>query len=300
MEYRGCQPVDNHAAPDSGSGTLVAIALCTGVSMKPASEKELDRALDKGLERLPHFADWFLARTTFAGNQGVRVWSRSDHPWGALPLQVVNPETLAVETVVKESETDIIVVYLLDGVRRVGLHIENKVGMGKFRPHQADFYAQRARAWVGIEKYGSYTEWSTVLVAPDGFRARYPEESAKFDTFISHEEISEFIPLFDPNFGSAWLAAVQAHFDTLVQSTVATYPGLEPITAPTLTEAAIKSADRAYLPVNGMYGGFSYWLDQNDGDWQLIVESWCRVLGGSGLRHTITPEGSVLLEEGFV
>lgn len=33
---------------------------------------------------------------------------------------------------------------------------------------------------------------------------------------------------------------------------------------------------------------------------RLIVESWSRVVGGSGQAHVITESGSVLVEEGFV
>ena len=33
---------------------------------------------------------------------------------------------------------------------------------------------------------------------------------------------------------------------------------------------------------------------------QVVSESWCRVVGGSGQRHAITPAGSQLVEEGFV
>lgn len=268
--------------------------------MRPASEKELDHALDEALARSTEFADWFLARTSFVGTRGMRVWSRSNHPWGSLPMQVLDPKTQTIETVVTESETDIIVVYLLDSGKRVGLHIENKVGLGRFRPNQADFYAQRAGAWVNVEKYGDYADWGTVLIAPERFRARYPEESSKFDAFISHEDIAQFVPVFNPSVGDPWLAEVQVHFDALLRSTLSSYPGVEAVTSPTLTEAVIKSADRAYLPVDGMYGGFSYWLDETDGDKRLMVESWCRVLGGSGLRHAITPGGAALLDEGFV
>lgn len=269
--------------------------------MKAATEKELDLALDKALAESAEFADWFLARTSFAGNRGTRVWSRSNHPWGRVPMQIVDPVTRSTETVVKESETDILVVYQLDNGTRVGLHIENKVGLGKFRPNQADFYAQRARAWAGVERYGNYSTWGTVLVAPEGFRARFPEESSKFDAFISHEDISQFVPRFEPGFEKTWLAAVQGHFEALIHSTMAFYPAAESVTPPTLTEAAIRATESAYLPVNGMYGGFSYWLDESGGsEKRLIVESWSRVVEGSGLRHAITPAGAVLLDEGFV
>ncbi|MCY4505399.1 MAG: hypothetical protein OXG35_00345 [Acidobacteria bacterium] len=55
-----------------------------------------------------------------------------------------------------------------------------------------------------------------------------------------------------------------------------------------------------WFAVPGMYGGFSYRLEVDDVRPQLVSESWCRVVGGSGQRHAITPGGSQLVEEGFV
>ena len=55
-----------------------------------------------------------------------------------------------------------------------------------------------------------------------------------------------------------------------------------------------------WFTVPGMYGGFSYWLETDGVEPRLIAESWCRVVGGSGQRHEVTPSGSQLLEEGFV
>jgi hypothetical protein len=55
-----------------------------------------------------------------------------------------------------------------------------------------------------------------------------------------------------------------------------------------------------WFPVPGMYGGFSYELSAISGGPVLISESWCRVVGGSGQRHLVSPHGSLLLEEGFV
>lgn len=51
-----------------------------------------------------------------------------------------------------------------------------------------------------------------------------------------------------------------------------------------------------WYPVPGMYGGFSIRLMRN----YLFVESWCRVVGGSGQAHVVTAEGFTLVEEGFV
>lgn len=57
---------------------------------------------------------------------------------------------------------------------------------------------------------------------------------------------------------------------------------------------------QSWLPVPGMYGGFSYMFIRMGDDPLLQVESWCRVVGGSGQRHHITKEATELVDEGFV
>jgi hypothetical protein len=52
---------------------------------------------------------------------------------------------------------------------------------------------------------------------------------------------------------------------------------------------------RLWFPVPGMYGGFDITLLED----VLHVESWCRVVGGSGQEHLITRGGSILVSEGF-
>lgn len=57
---------------------------------------------------------------------------------------------------------------------------------------------------------------------------------------------------------------------------------------------------RFWCAIAGMYGGFAYrWLDPDDRS-VLLVESWSRVVGGSGQRHHVSHDGVVLVEEGFV
>jgi hypothetical protein len=53
---------------------------------------------------------------------------------------------------------------------------------------------------------------------------------------------------------------------------------------------------KLWFAVPGMYGGFSIELMRG----YLYVESWIRVVGGSGQAHVITHEGVTLVEEGFV
>ncbi|WP_460808544.1 hypothetical protein [Nocardioides salsibiostraticola] len=51
-----------------------------------------------------------------------------------------------------------------------------------------------------------------------------------------------------------------------------------------------------WFAIPGMYGGFSIEIFNG----RLCVESWSRVVGGSGQAHVITDKGCVLVEEGFV
>jgi hypothetical protein len=54
---------------------------------------------------------------------------------------------------------------------------------------------------------------------------------------------------------------------------------------------------RLWFAVPRMYGGFSVALMKGN---YLLVESWIRVVGGSGQTHVITHEGVTLVDEGFV
>ena len=98
----------------------------------------------------------------------------------------------------------------------------------------------------------------------------------------------------------AWLAAVQDHLHRLIISTLPAYGLAMPEDMPGLATLRVTPDGRAYWPVNGMHGGFSYWLEESEGARRLIVESWSRVVEGSGRRHAITPIGAILLDQGFV
>ena len=58
----------------------------------------------------------------------------------------------------------------------------------------------------------------------------------------------------------------------------------------------VEGIDQLWLPYPGMYGGFSIAVYKK----RLFVESWCRVVGGSGQAHVITEHGCTLVDEGFV
>jgi hypothetical protein len=167
-----------------------------GGGVTEATEKDLDLALENAFKESPEFASWFLRRTKFSDIDAHYHWSRSDHPWGRIALDWTNPETGVQEVVIKESETDVLVVYMNKDGTTYALHIENKKKDGKFEPLQPDMYPYRARQWLGNPKYCSYTDFQTVLVAPKEFYERNKSDADKFDCYVSYEDIAERIPDF--------------------------------------------------------------------------------------------------------
>ena len=89
-----------------------------------------------------------------------------------------------------------LVVFENSAKRRLGIHIENKLGRGHFTPHQPEVCAARADFWLHNADYGNYDEWETLLLAPKAFYERNTSEARKFTTFIAHEEIAAHIPAF--------------------------------------------------------------------------------------------------------
>ena len=58
----------------------------------------------------------------------------------------------------------------------------------------------------------------------------------------------------------------------------------------------VESGAAAWFPIPGMYGGFSMEMFRG----RLSVESWSRVVGGSGRAYVITADRTTLVDEGFV
>ena len=96
------------------------------------------------------------------------------------------------------------------------------------------------------------------------------------------------------------LLAIERHFHAVIRARAAELIDRHQVVLPELAPLLIAAEPKAWFPVPGMYGGFSYWLEGEGRDAKLVSESWSRVVGGSGQRHEVTAEGSRLVEEGFV
>ena len=79
---------------------------------------------------------------------------------------------------------------------RVALHIENKLGSGSFTKDQPELSAARAHHWAGKERYGSYVDWQTILMAPQRFLDRLADRAKAYNVVISHEALGEMIANF--------------------------------------------------------------------------------------------------------
>ena len=168
-----------------------------------ATEKELDHALAVELETNSEFLEWLISQTKFSGCDPTFHSCRANHPWGTHPFPVVDPATGESIITRRQSETDVLLVVSDRSGRLLGLHIENKVGAGKFTDLQPEMYAHRAAHWIGNPRYGSYADFETILLAPETFRQRNTAQAALFGCFISHEAVGQHIPLFQQASGAA-------------------------------------------------------------------------------------------------
>lgn len=96
------------------------------------------------------------------------------------------------------------------------------------------------------------------------------------------------------------LGRIQTNFHAIICGRVDREVRAHTLRLPELEPLLELERPQMWFPVPGMYGGFSYRLECGGVATRLIVESWCRVVDGSGQRHEITAEESRLVEEGFV
>lgn len=116
-----------------------------------------------------------------------------------------------------------------------------------------------------------------------------------------HHHLRELLtPVFQRDMPLEVLQPIQQHFHALIHARAEQLVREHALRLPELEPLLELAEPRLWFAVPGMYGGFRFWLDQLAGDGVLIAESWCRVVGGSGQRHLVSPHGSLLIAQGFV
>jgi hypothetical protein len=96
------------------------------------------------------------------------------------------------------------------------------------------------------------------------------------------------------------LDAMQTHFHEVIRERAGQLCSEHQLRLPELEPLLEIPRAPVWFAVPGMYGGFSYELEEAGERSCLIVESWCRAVEGSGQRHIVSAAGSTLVEEGFV
>jgi hypothetical protein len=96
------------------------------------------------------------------------------------------------------------------------------------------------------------------------------------------------------------LRAIQQHFHRVIRDRAGDSIDRHRLTLPELAPLVASSEPKAWFPVPGMSGGFSYWLEGEGEQMKLISENWCWDVEGSGQRHEISASGWQLVDEGFV
>jgi hypothetical protein len=151
------------------------------VSMKVV-EKDLDLLLEHALWAGADFRRWFLGACGVPADDWRCDWSRADHVW----TSVVDEQGTRLE-----GETDVLVVLENENHERLALHIENKQPGRRFNGGQAAQYSLRAAKLANNKKYGRYTSWRTVLVAPKQLCEDEPSEAARFDVVVDYHELAD-------------------------------------------------------------------------------------------------------------
>lgn len=90
-------------------------------------------------------------------------------------------------------------------------------------------------------------------------------------------------------------------FHRHIRERVAEFNVPAPVSLPSLEDLVNSGQGKAsWFVVPGMYGGFRYKLGGTKKRPLIDVESWSRVIQGSGARYTVSGDAIVLIEEGFV
>jgi len=166
------------------------------MTLTSPTEAALDAALGEALYKEPKFSEWFLGRTRFRGEIASCVFCRYNNPWSRVRLERRNPLSGGLEVLLSECETDVLAVYETGNGRRLALHVENKLAGGSFTRLQPELYRARLQQWKNRPKLGDYIDATSILVAPKQFFERYRAQAEIFETYVSHEELAERIPLF--------------------------------------------------------------------------------------------------------
>ena len=180
------------------------------------------------------------------------------------------------------------VLRLVNGeLKSAGPNVWRPGGSSGFTPlHQAAWHGAPAGVVQDLISSGA---WRT-MPARDG------QTAADVANQRGHGHLSSLLEPPKPFAEPSHVAALDRRLDELVsERSIAVGAGrLRPL--PTLVLQELPAGQRMWFPIPGMYGGFAVELRHRF----LLVESWSRVVGGSGVAHVITKDMTAVVDQGFV
>ena len=110
-----------------------------------------------------------------------------------------------------------------------------------------------------------------------------------------------FVPEYKRTRTPSDLERMQIYFHAIINGRADFLVNKDGLRLPELEPMLENPGSKFWFAVPGMAGGFHYWLEFDEpDDLALVSESWCRLVGGSGERHRVTPKGACLTASGIV
>lgn len=138
-------------------------------------ERDIDLLLAEEFMTSPPFARW--------------MWQKTRHA----PLIATVAEVFVSKST-EDGESDLVVIYQLDGEKKFALLIEDKID-APFQPDQELRYRKRGASAV---EAGEFFDFMTVLCAPESY-LKSRDTAQLFDIKISYGEVADFIRGADPS-----------------------------------------------------------------------------------------------------
>jgi len=212
---------------------------------------------------------------------------------------VTQPNTFSAEAnALRQQLADAAKVY--DWKAALSLLVSHPSLINTIRPGGQSRYTVLHQAAHG----GAPTEVVERLVALGAWRTLRTVQGERAVDIAQRKGHAQLVPLLNPalkrEIAPETLQAIQRHFHAVIQGRIAEGNLTVELRLPELEPLLELVRPAMWFPVPGMYGGFAHELSMVSGGPVLISESWCRVVGGSGQRHLVSPHGSLMLEEEFV
>ena len=243
------------------------------------------------LTQIDSFTDTSSPRTTLSGTSSAVAEPQWD---GVTKSATLSSRVAEARHTLADAAKD------YDWDRVIALLEEQPEAVNSSRPDGASRFAPLHQAAHGgapvavVERLLQMGAWRTL-------RTSRGERAVDVARRKGHQHLLEVLePVYRRRVPADTLRRMQGHFHDVIRGRAEDLIEEHSLRLPELEHLLEMIQPKVWFPVPGMYGGFSYWLEGEGDEAQLVALSWSRVVGGSGQRHVVDAQGSSLVEKGFV